>query len=187
MTLARSALLTVLLVAPPASATDMEFGKDLAGSLRGCETWVLDPSSWTNGPEPFLAAIGRGERVASVAAVPDAALPPPGLRRGNLFWKIAEDKRSGIVLTVSESIPMCHIVGGGALDLRETVGAFLASADFDTRWEKTAESRENGILTAQYRFREEARFTMTVSHPDGSRADPLGIQVLATAIYEPGT
>jgi hypothetical protein len=60
-------LAVAIAAASPASAqSDLEQG--LSGALRGCETWVLDPASWSSGPEPFIKAVGLGAKMGLAIA-----------------------------------------------------------------------------------------------------------------------
>jgi len=48
----------------------------LEGALRGCEIWVLDPSSWIDDPTCFLAAVDLGAAVFETERLPKPLLPP---------------------------------------------------------------------------------------------------------------
>ncbi|RYG94375.1 MAG: hypothetical protein EON58_16385, partial [Alphaproteobacteria bacterium] len=58
--LSRLLLASAMLLAIPGSASAQDgpvadpLRSGLEGALRGCETWVLDPSSWLNDPTRFL-------------------------------------------------------------------------------------------------------------------------------------
>jgi len=71
---------------PVRAQTELQDG--FAGALRGCEEWVLNPSSWATGLGPFVSAVGLGDKMGAVDKVDEAALPPQQLRRANHFWRI---------------------------------------------------------------------------------------------------
>ena len=57
-----------LAIAVPANAqSDLE--KGFAGALRGCEEWVLNPASWSEGIDPFVATVGLGDKMGLVESV----------------------------------------------------------------------------------------------------------------------
>ncbi len=75
-------LVAVVAIVASLAATDGARASDilreaLEGSLRGCEAWVLAPSTWSEGVAPFLGRIGLGERVSEAKSVAEALLPPP--------------------------------------------------------------------------------------------------------------
>lgn len=156
----------------------------LEGALRGCETWILDPSSWIEGPAPFLAAIDLGARVSETDALAEQLLPPEEFRTGNRYWRIGAGGENGYALVVSVDLPMCHVTGGGSEDLQPAVEAILASPDFAQRWDKTGDARSNGIVSSSFQSRREPKLTLLLSRadmPDGRRDR---VQVIATATYD---
>lgn len=170
-------------MAVPAHAqSDLEKGFD--GALRGCEEWVLLPQSWLNGTDPFVAAVGLGPQMASVPSVDDASLPPPALRVANHYWRINATTNAGYILVVSDQLPMCHITGGGGIDLQPVVEAVLHSSAFERRWERIGETTQGDMLSTTYRNREYHAFTMIVSRAKepGQRLDR--VQLLASAIFD---
>lgn len=181
--LATATAMTAFPIASALAADPLREG--LEGALRGCETWVLHPASWTEGPAPFLAAIGLGDRVTESEDLPEPMLPPEPLRKGMRHWRIAAGDRSGYALTVSQDLPMCHIVGGGERDIQPAVEAALAASGFLARWEPIEWDRHDGIVSTFFRSREDSALTLVVSRADAPEARSDRPQVLATATYDP--
>lgn len=155
-------LLPWLMLAGPAHAqTDLERG--FVGALRGCEEWVLNPASWAEGPGPFIATVGLGNTMGLVNSVEQANLPPKELRVANHFWRINSTMDSGYILVVSSQLPICHITGGGNVDLQPDIERVLTSDDFRSHW-KEAESRlDNGMVSTSYANVEEPSFSIVIS------------------------
>ena len=172
-----------LAMAVPANAQS-ELEKGFAGALRGCEEWVLNPASWADGADPFVAAVGLRDKMGLVASVDDAALPPRDLRVANHYWRINSTANAGYILVVSDQLPMCHITGGGGIDLQPAIEAVLASSDFQSRWEKVSDKSQNDMASTAYRSREEPSFTVVVSRANkpGQRLDR--VQVLVSGIID---
>jgi len=162
-----------------AQSEDLEVG--FSGAVRGCEEWVLNPTSWIDGMDPFISATGLGRQIRRVKSVNEASLPPKELRVANHYWRINSTKESGYVLVVSDQLPMCHITGGGGVDLQPVVKAVLNSERFLNRWEKLEESSQGEMVTTIYKNREEPALSMVISYADqpGQRIDR--VQVMATA------
>ena len=88
---------TALALSVPAHAqSTLERG--FAGALRGCEEWVLNPASWTEGTGPFVKAVGLGEQMGLVETVEEVNLPPEQLRRANHYWRINSTPGAGYIL-----------------------------------------------------------------------------------------
>nr|WP_303705367.1 hypothetical protein [Brevundimonas naejangsanensis] len=119
-----------------------------------------------------------------VAKVDEASLPPPALRRGNRYWRINSTETAGYVLVVSDQAPMCHITGGGNVDLQPVVEAVLTSADFARRWEAVRQTERRDMATTTFRNRTDPSLSAVVSRAKrpGERLDR--VQVLVTATYE---
>ncbi|WP_152048348.1 hypothetical protein [Aureimonas psammosilenae] len=180
-------LLALLMSAAPAQA-DPAHETGFAAALRGCEAWALQPASWNDGPGPFLAAIGLGNRVTSLAKVPPSALPPPELRRGLKHWKVPVSPKAGFVLTVSDALPICHVVGQGEGDFASSIEAVIASPEFAARWEKLEDlPSPSGVSSTSFRSREEPKFTLTLSRRLDVPPETRAVKVIATAIYDPGS
>ena len=180
-----------LLAAVPPSFAESSAAVDplrtgLEGALRGCETWILDPQSWIDDPAPFLAAIDLAGRVAETEALPEALLPPDGLRRANRYWRIAAGGETGYALVVSVDLPMCHVTGGGGEDLQPAAEAVVGSSAFAARWSRVEEERSNGIVSTLFRSRKEPKLTLLVSRADAPDARRDRPQVVATATYDFG-
>lgn len=135
-------LLSAALLFAGSARAETPLEQDLAGALRGCEEWVLNPKSWASGMAPFVSAVGLGDKMALVAEVNDAALPPPAMRVANHYWRINATPGAGFILVVSDRVPMCHITGGGDVDLQPVTEAVLSADAFTTRWEKTAKRQK---------------------------------------------
>lgn len=166
-----------------AAHAESDLEKGFSGALKGCEEWVLNPASWADGPAPFVASVGLGDKMGLVDRVEDAALPPPRFRRANHYWRINSTPGAGYILVVSDQLPICHITGGGDADLQPTVEAVLTSADFAGRWERVKQEPRGEMVSTEYRSRQEPRFSIVISRAKqpGQRLDR--IQVLATATF----
>ncbi|MBS7669232.1 hypothetical protein [Croceicoccus gelatinilyticus] len=177
-----AAFVGLALAVPAQAEAPLEQG--FAGSLRGCEEWVLNPASWADGVEPFVATVGLGNRMGLVKSVNEAALPPEGLRAGNHYWRINSTDDAGFILVVSDRLPMCHITGGGGSDLQPFVETVLSGDEFLLRWEKMDDDRHGDMVSTTFKNREDARFSMVVSRADspGQRVDR--VQVIATAMFD---
>jgi hypothetical protein len=182
-TLAASIAALAAFSAPAARAQSI-LEQGLSGAFRGCEEWILNPASWTNGPAPFIATVGLGDTMGLVAEVDEASLPPPALRRANHYWRINSTETAGYVLVVSDQMPMCHITGGGNVDLQPVVETVLTSADFSSRWKVVLESERRDMATTTFRNRTDPSLSAIVSRSrrPGDRLDR--VQVTVTAIYE---
>lgn len=169
-------------IAPVQAQSELE--KGFAGALRGCEEWVLNPSSWANGPDGFIATVGLGGKMGLVPRVHEAQLPPPQLRVNNLYWRINPTEGVGYFLVVSGNLPMCHITGGGDTDLQPVVEAVLSANDFASRWEQVESSTQGDLISTNFRNREVPDFRIVISRSTqpGERLDR--VQVSATAYFE---
>lgn len=119
-----------------------------------------------------------------VAEVDEASLPPPTLRRGNYYWRINSTETAGYVLVVSDQMPMCHITGGGNVDLQPVVETVLTSADFASRWEAVRQTERHDMETTTFRNRTDPSLSAVVNRAKrpGEKLDR--VQVLVTATYE---
>lgn len=156
----------------------------LSGAFRGCEEWILNPASWIDGPGPFIAAVGLGDRMGMVEQIDERSLPPLPLRRGNHYWRINATEDTGYVLVVSDQLPMCHITGGGDADLKPVVETVLGSTEFTARWELLGTSEMGEMTTTSFRNRSNPSLSAIVSRTKvpGARRDR--VQVVVTATYE---
>jgi hypothetical protein len=170
------------LVAPAHAETDLE--KGLAGAIRGCEEWVLNPATWANGTGPFVKAVGLGDKMGLVDRVEEVNLPPTQLRRGNHYWRINSTLGAGYILVVSDQLPMCHITGGGNVDLQPSVEAFIASPEFARRWKKVVDLSKSEMASTEFQNRQESALSIVISRAKrpGERLDR--VQLLATATYK---
>ncbi|WP_416356537.1 hypothetical protein ACLNGM_21715 [Aureimonas phyllosphaerae] len=180
----------LLAISGSASAQDGPVGdplrSGLEGALRGCEIWVLDPSSWLDDPTRFLAAVDLGGAVSETESLPEPLLPPEPFRRGNRYWRINAGPSEGYALVVSRDIPMCHITGGGEVDLQPAAEAVVASPDFAERWERIGEERRDGMVSTFFKLREEPKLSLVISRADAPGARRDRAQVIATATYDLG-
>lgn len=174
-------VLGLLALATPVPAQS-ELQDGFAAALRGCEEWVLNPSSWATGVGPFLSAVGLGDKMGAVDKIDEAALPPQQLRRANHFWRINSTPGAGYILVVSDQLPMCHITGGGDTDLQPIVQSVLASTDFKSRWERVREATHGDMVATEFRSHEEPQFSILISRAKGAGQRSDRVQVVATAI-----
>lgn len=182
-----SGLFTAFALAHPAQATtqsDLENG--FAGALRGCEEWVLNPESWTNGLEGFPDSLGLGNTAGWAKSANESTLPPKKLRVANHYLRINSTRDAGYVLVVSDRIPFCHITGGGSTDLQPLVSAVLEGKDFRSHWVPVRDVTQGDMTSTVFRSLKDPGFEMTISRASkpGERLDR--VQVLATAFYRPG-
>lgn len=178
------ALVGLTLAVPAHAQSPLEEG--FAGAIRGCEEWVLNPASWSDGVEPFIATVGLGNRMGLVESVNEASLPPKELRAANHYWRINSTEGAGYVLVVSDQLPMCHITGGGNSDLQPLIEVVLNGEEFQSRWEKLEDNARGDMVSTTYQNREEPAFSIVVSRANtpGQRLDR--VQVVATAMFNFG-
>lgn len=177
-------LLTAALASAAPAQAQPELERGFAGALRGCEEWVLNPASWAKGIGPFVSAVGLGDRMGLVEQVDEASLPPKELRGGNHYWRINSTQGAGYVLVVSDQLPMCHITGGGDIDLQPSVEAVIATAGFGKRGERVSDQSKGEMESTVFRNREDPSLSIVISRAKqpGQRLDR--VQVLATATYK---
>ena len=176
-------LLALAALAPPAQAEpNLERGFD--GALRGCEEWLLNPASWSDGTGPFIKAVGLGKQMGLVETVDEVNLPPKQMRRANHYWRINSSPTSGYVLVVSDQLPICHITGGGA-DLQPSVQSVLSSSGFRRRWEQIDDSSKGDMAITTFRNRQESALSIVISRAKQPRQRLDRVQVLATATFRP--
>ena len=168
----------------PAAHAQSALEQGFSGALRGCEEWILNPESWIDGLAPFMSTVGLGDRMGLVPQVDEASLPPPPLRGGNHYWRINSTETAGYVLVVSDQMPMCHITGGGNVDLQPIVEAVLASAEFARHWEKFERTDQGDMAMTSFRNRTDPSLSAVISRANrpGGRFDR--VQVVVTAKYE---
>lgn len=172
-------ILAALAAAPARAEGELEAG--LAGALRACEAWVLDPASQALSPAAFAAAAGLAGSMHKVERADEAQLPPPPYRAGLHYWRIDSTPTAGYMLIVSDRLPVCHITGGGDADLQPAVAAVLASDDFAARWTAGKSTTTADMVQTPYQNRKEAAFSIVVSRaakPGGPRDR---VQAIATA------
>jgi hypothetical protein len=184
MRLALPAAAVLLLIAGPGLA-EAPLEQGLSGAFRGCEEWILNPSSWVNGAAPFVTKVGLGDHMGQVARVDGSSLPPPQLRAGAHYWRINSTPGAGYVLVVSDQLPMCHITGGGDADLQPVTEAVLGADGFTRRWATVSERTSGDMKTTVYRNRAEPALSLLVSRAaaPGQRLDR--VQVIATGTISP--
>lgn len=145
---------------------------------------MLNPASWAEGTGPFIETVGLGPQMGLVDRVEEVNLPPAELRRGNHYWRINSAPDAGYVLVVSDQLPMCHITGGGGVDLQPSIQSVLSSAYFNQRWRSEKSALEKGMAITVFRNREDPALSITISRADKSGERLDRVQVLATAIYQ---
>ncbi len=177
-----SLLLTVSGASAQSGSDRLQLG--LEGALRACEHWILEPASWTDGLAPFLAVVDLGGLISETDSLPGALLPPEEFRRGNRYFRIAAGEETGYALVVSSDIPMCHITGGGSVDLQPTAEDTIATAAFRARWDTTSTETTGGIVTTFFRSRAEPKLTLVYSRASTADARRDRAQVIATALYD---
>ncbi len=171
-----------LAAAPARAQTATQLG--LEGALRGCESWVLNPASWVNGPAPFIAEVNLGDKFGQVNAAMPQAQPPEALRVGNQYWGINAAPEGGLFLVLSDRLPMCHITAGGPADLQPAVEVVIASEAFLTRWQYASETARDGIVTTQFQHRASPLFGIAISRADAAGGRTDRAQIVATALME---
>jgi hypothetical protein len=173
--------------APPApDPAGLAAGFD--GTLLACESWVLDPTSWSGeqGIAPLVDLTGLGDRIYPVPGVIDSALPPEEFRAANHYFRIDATRGEGFYLVVSDRLPMCHITGGGVNAMHQVVEQVLLSPAFKHRWEVLDLAEQDGMVSTYYRHRLVPLMELVVSRQAvGSPTTDL-VQVIATAQYDPG-
>jgi hypothetical protein len=173
-----------LLTAVPTARADPALEKGFADALRGCEEWLLNPTSWMEGVDKFPAAAGLAGTMVAVDTTPVAA-PPPQLRIANHYWRIDATQGVTFFLVVSDRLPMCHITGGGDADLQPDVESVLKGKLFTSHWGATEDGIRNGIVTTEFRHLEYPQFTVVISRALEPNQRRDQIQVIATAQFEP--
>jgi hypothetical protein len=156
------------------------------GALRGCEEWLLNPTSWASGLDPFIKGVGLGDQMGRVERVEEVNLPPEQFRKGMHFFRINSTPMSGYVLVLSDELPMCHITGGGGRDLQPSVRSVLSSPEFQRRWQQSKTDSNKDMATTVFRNMREPALSIAISRAaePGQRMDR--VQVLATATYDVG-
>ena len=177
--------LAILSFATVANA-ELPLDRGFGGALRGCETWVLEPATWADGVAPFEAKVGLGSSMGLVDKISDESLPPEQLRLANHYWRINSSGDTGYLLVVSDRLPICHITGGGGIDLRPAIMSTLSSPDFKDHWKLVGTHSSGGLISNEYRNHEEPKFSMMISFPDDTHWSIDKLQVIATAQMQLG-
>lgn len=166
------------------SAPDARLREGLSGALRGCETWILDPATWSNGFGPYLGKVGLGPSMARVSSADPAALPPPALRKANIFWRINSTPTAGYMLVVSDRLPMCHITGGGDADLQPVVEDMLQGAEFTSRWKARGVRSTGDMVSSTFQSVEEPNLMLVVSRAAAAGGRRDRVQVIITGLFD---
>jgi hypothetical protein len=171
---------------PPDAAELAQMAAGIDGVFLACESWVLDPTSWSgaDGIAPLVELSGLGNHIYPVPTVIDAAQPPVEFRLANHYFRIDATSRSGFYLVVSDRLPICHITGGGGVDLQPVVQEVLASAPFLARWEEIDRAEGRGMISTVYRHRLVPEMEMIVSRKPASGGYSDVVQMIATAQYD---
>jgi len=122
--------------------------------------------------------------MALVNRVDDASLPPKPLRRANHYWRINSTKGAGYVLVVSDQLPMCHITGGGNVDLQPTVEWVLTSKDFQRHWSQKSSSSAGNMTSTAFESLLDPKLSIIVSRASRPNDHLDRVQVIATATYK---
>lgn len=79
---------------------------------------------------------------------------------------------------------MCHITGGGDVDLKPMVEAVLSAPTFTDHWKRQSDQSRDGMVTTVFKNAEDPAFSIAISRARkaGQRLDR--VQVIATATYE---
>lgn len=165
------------------AAKDLEAG--LAGALRGCAEWVLNPASWANGTDPFLKTVNLGAKMGPVAQIEEVQQPPEEMRVANHYWRINATPSAGYMLVVSDRLPMCHITGGGDADLQPVVEAVLDSREFERNWKAVGGGTRDEMRTTSFESRTAAGLVIHISRATAAGGRRDRVQMLATATYDP--
>lgn len=171
---------------PPPDPAAQAAGFD--GTLLACESWVLDPTSWSGGQgiAPLVELTGLGDKIYPVPGVIDAALPPEEFRTANHYFRVDATRGEGFYLVVSDRLPMCHITGGGVNAMDLAVEQVLASPAFLHRWEEVANATDGGMVSTHYRHRLVPEMEIVISRQQGTGHATDLVQVIATAQYDYG-
>ena len=78
---------------------------------------------------------------------------------------------------------MCHITGGGNVDLQPVVEAVLNSPDFGKHWKQVKAVSNGDMASSEFRNREDPKLSIVISRAKraGDRLDR--VQVVGTAAY----
>jgi hypothetical protein len=180
-----SMLLAAMLASPLEANASADLEAGLAGALRGCEEWILNPASWSDGPEPFLKVMNLGAKVGAVAQIEDVQQPPEEMRAANHYWRVNATPTAGYMLVVSDRLPMCHITGGGDADLQPVVEAVLDSREWERNWKAVGGAVQGEMRTTSFESRTAAGLVIHISRAKAAGGAQDRVQVIATALYDP--
>jgi hypothetical protein len=156
----------------------------LEASVQACTSWIAEPVSWAEGVEDFPANTGLDQSgLFAVNSVPPFALPPPPARQNMHHWQIGKMEEAYFI-TASDTVPVCHIVGGGSSDLYLSVERLLGLEGFDRLWKQEESKTRGDMMTRSYSFVVEPDIRMHLSHASdpGGRTDRP--QIIATVVYQ---
>ncbi|WCT72492.1 hypothetical protein PQ455_12705 [Sphingomonas naphthae] len=155
-------------------------------AIAACETWLLHPSTWSEGIDRFPARANLAAKgLVAVASVPDAALPPPEARQALHYWRVAAGD-GGVFVVTSDKQPICHATGGGSQDFQPAIEAVLASAIFQLDWVGGGEDVAGDMRSGRYNYRVDRIMEMLVSRATTAQARTDRPQLVLTAQYAIG-
>ena len=166
--------------APSIAAASPEGG--LRTALHACESWLLEPSTWADGIDgfPTRAKISGMEPRTSV---PDVALPPIRFRQNLHSWRVPVGE-GGYFVTASDTIPICHIVGGGPQDFEPGVESVLNSYEFAVRWKAINQKKHGDAISSEFRSKIDPALGMLITRADQASARTDRGQLAATLTYQ---
>lgn len=177
------ALPLLALLSTTAHAAD-NLAAGFTGALVGCEEWVQNPASWSNGLEPYLATVGLGSQMGLVEKIDEVAMPPKDWRRGDHFWRINSTPTAGFILVVSDQLPICHITGGGQADMQPVIESVLKSDLFRAAWTEVSSQEMGDMISTVFASQKDPTFIMTITRAAKAGARQDRVQVLASASLE---
>ena len=170
-------LLAEVFVAPAGMAP-------LETAVQACTSWIAEPASWSGSVEDFEETTGLDKSgLKSIAGIPSFALPPPQARRNMHHFHVG-DVAEGYFVTASDTVPVCHIVGGGDSDLFGSVQRFLQEDGYSRLWSRQSEKARGDIKTRTFEFEADEKIQLHLSHAAeaGGRTDRP--QIFATIVYQ---
>ncbi|WP_294234268.1 hypothetical protein [uncultured Sphingomonas sp.] len=163
-------------VAVPADAATT----GIAAALQTCEVWLMRPATWAGSIDGFPDKAGLTGRIVARPSIPDAVTPPAGWLPAPHYW-YAGAGPGGLFVTVSDTRPLCHVIGGSSEDLQPAVEAVLAQSGFKTSWSAREDKSNGDMRTTRYVSTVDPHVWMMVSRAakPGERRDRPQIAITA--------
>ncbi|WP_440979334.1 hypothetical protein ACQHGV_02695 [Sphingomonas pseudosanguinis] len=163
-------------VAVPADAAT----RGIATALQACEAWLMRPATWADSIDQFPEKAGLSGKIVARPSIPDAVAPPGGWFTAPHYWYAAAGP-GGLFITVSDTRPLCHVVGGSSEDLQPATEAVLTQPDFKTNWSAGEEKSDGDMRMTRYVSRIDPHLWMMVSRAakPGERKDRPQIAITA--------